>query len=130
MTPMGWFFLVIYERDSQGVMCLLQCLYFLLTKVTTGGEDQRGTVQLEEQESELVFSQGSKIDEVEEEALLEDCHCVLVVFSVTDLGSLREAEDLLQGLWQSSLLNTKAVIVVGNKIDLVRTREVPIDGGW
>ena len=98
--------------------------------MTTGGEDQRVIVQLEEQESELVFSQGSKIDEVEVEALLEDCHCVLVVFSVTDLGSLRVAEDLLQGLWQSSLLNTKAVIVVGNKIDLVRTREVPIDGGW
>ena len=35
---------------------------------------------------------------------------------------------LLQSLWQSGHLNTKAVIVVGNKIDLVRNREVPIDG--
>ena len=48
--------------------------------------------------------------------------------SVTDAGSLVEAERLLQGLWQCGDLNTKAVIVVGNKIDLVRNREVPIHG--
>ena len=53
---------------------------------------------------------------------------MLVVFSVTDSATLREAEALLQSLWQSGHLNTKAVIVVGNKIDLVRNREVPIDG--
>ena len=70
----------------------------------------------------------SKVEGGEEEALMEDCHCILVVFSVTDLHSLREAETLLQGLWQSGHLNTKAVIVVGNKIDLARAREVPIDG--
>ena len=57
-----------------------------------------------------------------------ECDCVLVVFSVTDASTLREAEALLQTLWQSGHLNTKAVIVVGNKIDLVRNREVPIDG--
>ena len=57
-----------------------------------------------------------------------ECDCVLVVFSVTDSATLREAEALLQSLWQSGHLNTKAVIVVGNKIDLVRNREVPIDG--
>ena len=101
----------------------------LPTKVCTDdGEEQRVTVQLEEQESELVFWQGSKVEGGEEEALMEDCHCILVVFSVTDLHSLREAETLLQGLWQSGHLNTKAVIVVGNKIDLARAREVPIDG--
>ena len=84
------------------------------------------TVQLEEQESELVFCKGSKVDET----LMEDCHCILVVFSVTDLDSLREAETLLQTLWQSGHLNTKSVIVVGNKIDLARAREVPIDGEY
>jgi len=96
--------------------------------VCTGGDEQRVTVQLEEQESELMFCQGgSKVEGEEEEALIEDCHCILVVFSVTDLDSLKEAETLLQGLWQSGHLNTKAVIVVGNKIDLARAREVPID---
>ena len=99
-----------------------------LPKVCSDGEEQRVTVQLEEQESELVFCQASKVEGGEEEALMEDCHCILVVFSVTDLHSLREAETLLQSLWQSGHLNTKAVIVVGNKIDLARAREVPIDG--
>ena len=83
-------------------------------------------MQLEEQESELMFCQGSKVEG--QETLIEDCHCILLVFSVTDLDSLKEAETLLQGLWQSGHLNTKAVIVVGNKTDLARAREVPIDG--
>ena len=110
-------------------MCITSFASRLPTKVCTGGDEQRVTVQLEEQESELMFCQGgSKVEGEEEEALIEDCHCILVVFSVTDLDSLKEAETLLQGLWQSGHLNTKAVIVVGNKIDLARAREVPIDG--
>ena len=36
----------------------------------------------------------------------------------------------MQKLWQSGDLNTKVVIMVGNKTDLVRTREVPIDGWY
>ena len=56
------------------------------------------------------------------------CDCVIVVFSVTDSSSLVKAETILQQLWQSGNLNTKVVIVVGNKVDLVRTRVVPIHG--
>ena len=67
----------------------------------------------------------SKLDDPE---LLSVCDCVVVVFSVTEAGSLKEAEDILQNLWQSGELNAKAVIIVGNKTDLVRTRQVPIDG--
>ena len=155
------------------------------------------TVRLEEEESELVFLEAAEEEELEE----LDCECVVVVFSVTDAASLREAELLLQvhlalfplfhvllplflllvplflllltlflvllplfhvllpfflvllplflvllpfflvllplfphtllllqRLWQCGDLLTKAVIVVGNKTDLVRTRDVPIDG--
>ena len=53
---------------------------------------------------------------------------MVIVFSVTETGSVKEAEDILKNLWQSGELNTKAVIIVGNKTDLVRTRQVPIDG--
>jgi hypothetical protein len=53
---------------------------------------------------------------------------VVVVLSVTDTGSVKEAEEILQNLWQSGDLNTKAVIMVGNKSDHVRTRQVQIDG--
>ena len=55
-------------------------------------------------------------------------NCVVIVFSVTEKESLNEAEEILEDLWQSGDLNTKAVILVGNKTDLVRTRQVPIDG--
>ena len=51
-----------------------------------------------------------------------------MVFSLTSSVSFREAELIMQKLWQSGDLNTKVVIMVGNKTDLVRTREVPIDG--
>ena len=56
--------------------------------------------------------------------------CLVVVFSVTENSSLKEAEDILQKLWQSGHLNTKTVIIVENKTDLVRTGEVPIDGNY
>ena len=53
-----------------------------------------------------------------------------MVFSLTSSVSFREAELIMQKLWQSGDLNTKVVIMVGNKTDLVRTREVPIDGWY
>ena len=59
-----------------------------------------------------------------------DSDCVLVVFSLTSSVSFREAELIMQKLWQSGDLNSKVVIMVGNKTDLVRTREVPIDGWY
>jgi GTPase SAR1 family protein len=61
---------------------------------------------------------------------IAELDCVVVVFSVTENSSLKEAEEILQKLWQSGHLNTKTVIIVGNKTDLVRTREVPIDGNY
>ena len=60
--------------------------------------------------------------------LISDCDCILVVFSVANLASLREAKMILISLSLSRELNSKAVILVGNKTDLVRAREVLIDG--
>ena len=53
-----------------------------------------------------------------------------MVFSLTSSVSFREAELIMQKLWQSGDLNTKVVIMVRNKTDLVRTIEVPIDGWY
>ena len=52
----------------------------------------------------------------------------MVVFSLANLASLREAKMILKSLSLSGELNSKAVILVGNKTDLVRAREVLIDG--
>ena len=53
---------------------------------------------------------------------------MVVVFSVVDDSTLREGEEILQYLWRTNCLADKAVIVVGNKTDLVRTRQVNIVG--
>ena len=53
---------------------------------------------------------------------------LVVVYSVVDVGSLKIAEEILQYLWKTGSASDKAVILVGNKSDLVRTRAVPIVG--
>ena len=53
---------------------------------------------------------------------------LVLVFSVVSSDSLREAEETLQYLWRTNSANDKAVILVGNKTDLVRTRTVNIVG--
>ena len=50
------------------------------------------------------------------------------MFSVANFASLREAKMILKSLSLSGELNSKSVILVGNKTDLVRAREVLIDG--
>ena len=52
----------------------------------------------------------------------------MVVLSVTDYTSFKDAEDFLEELFRAGDLLYKAVVLVGNKTDLVRAREVPIDG--
>ena len=49
---------------------------------------------------------------------------------MTDLHSLKKAEEILKNLLLSTEMNSKAVILVGNKTDLVRAREVLIDGKY
>ncbi|XP_023340502.1 uncharacterized protein LOC111710619 [Eurytemora carolleeae] len=85
-------------------------------------------IQLEDIECELVFIDRPRT-EISAENLLSSysADCAVVVFSVTDDGSLQEAREVLNILWQSGSLASRAVILVGNKTDLVRTRTVPID---
>ena len=52
----------------------------------------------------------------------------VVVYSVVDAESLAVAEDLLHFLWRSDVISTHAVILVGNKIDQVRSRCVSSQG--
>ncbi|CAD6226629.1 GSCOCG00011911001-RA-CDS, partial [Cotesia congregata] len=51
-----------------------------------------------------------------------------VVYSTTDRASVRVAEEVLQTLWRSDLVSARAVILVGNKVDLVRSRSVATEG--
>ena len=49
---------------------------------------------------------------------------------MTDPTSAEEAEKVLEEIYKFGNLNSKSVILVGNKTDLVRTREVHIDGRY
>ena len=53
---------------------------------------------------------------------------MVVVYSVVSADSFREAEEILQYLWRTNSMTEKAVIMVGNKTDLVRARAVNIVG--
>lgn len=53
---------------------------------------------------------------------------LVIVYSVVDTDSFQKAEEILQYLWRTGSATDKAVILVGNKSDLVRTRTVSIVG--
>ena len=53
---------------------------------------------------------------------------LVIVYSVVDSNSFQKAEEILQYLWRTGSSTNKAVILVGNKSDLVRTRVVSIVG--
>ncbi|CAD6228236.1 GSCOCG00006421001-RA-CDS [Cotesia congregata] len=48
----------------------------------------------------------------------------VVVYSVVDRQSFKVAEEILLYLWKSDYMTTHGVILVGNKVDLERKREV------
>lgn len=55
-------------------------------------------------------------------------NALVIVYSVVSSESFHVAEEILQYLWRSGSTAERAVILVGNKADLVRTRMVTIAG--
>ncbi|XP_065332259.1 uncharacterized protein LOC135934443 [Cloeon dipterum] len=88
------------------------------------------SVLLDGEESELSF-----IDHPTSEMSPENCittyepHAYVVVYSVAERESKLAAEETLQFLWKTASVGTKAVILVGNKTDLVRSRVVTTEEG-
>lgn len=52
----------------------------------------------------------------------------LVIYSVVDKSTFQQAEIELSRLQDSNMLNTRPAILVGNKIDLARSRTVSPQG--
>ena len=52
----------------------------------------------------------------------------MVVYSITDKASFQRTNEELVKLQSSGLLRGKAIIVVGNKCELVRSRTVQYEG--
>lgn len=59
-----------------------------------------------------------------------DPHGYLVIYSSADRSSFNVAERVLQTLWTSENIAQKAVILVGNKADLARSRVITSEGKW
>jgi Rad/Gem-related GTP binding protein 1 len=57
-----------------------------------------------------------------------DPNAYCVVYSSADRSSLACAEKILQTLWTLDTISTKAVILVANKADLVRSKVVSTEG--
>ncbi|KAL1115291.1 hypothetical protein AAG570_007322 [Ranatra chinensis] len=90
------------------------------------------SVLLDGEESELIF-----IDHPCAEMSPTSClatytsspHAYCVVYSTSDRQSFKVAEQCLQALWKADAIRTKAVILVANKTDLVRSRVVTAQDG-
>ncbi|KAL0861222.1 hypothetical protein ABMA27_008789 [Loxostege sticticalis] len=80
-------------------------------------------VLLAGEESEITF-----LDSPPDHVVVSCAHGYCVVYSTADRDSLAEAERRLQTLWAAGHTARRAVILVGNKADLARSRVVPTDG--
>lgn len=57
-----------------------------------------------------------------------DPHAFVLIYSITDRSSFQFADEILKYLWRESYTKEKAVILVGNKVDLARSRIIKTDG--
>ncbi|XP_067211443.1 uncharacterized protein [Linepithema humile] len=100
----------------------------------TSIDDESGektvSVLLAGEESELTFIDHSCAEMTPENCIATyEPHAYCVVYSTTDRTSVRVAEEVLQSLWRSDHVSARAVILVGNKVDLVRSRLVSTEEG-
>jgi len=58
----------------------------------------------------------------------ESPHAYCIIYSRNDWDSFKQAEEWLQALWKADVVRNKAVILVGNKNDIVRPNVVPSGG--
>lgn len=56
-------------------------------------------------------------------------HACIIVFSVVQRSSFHVAEEILNYLWRENVTKDKAVILVGNKADLARSRVISTNDG-
>ena len=57
-----------------------------------------------------------------------DPHAFVLVYSITERSSFQFADEILKYLWRESYTKEKVVILVGNKVDLARSRIIKTDG--
>lgn len=68
------------------------------------------------------------IQQVENSLSTYEPHACIVVYSIVQRSSFRCAEEIINYLWRENVTKEKAVILVGNKADLARSRVIPTPG--
>ncbi|XP_037077212.1 GTP-binding protein RAD-like [Pollicipes pollicipes] len=66
---------------------------------------------------------------LDDSIVTHDPDAFIVVYSVTEPSSVQYADQILQTLWKMSAVANKAVILVGSKSDLVRSRMITAEAG-
>ncbi|XP_050434842.1 uncharacterized protein LOC126842024 [Adelges cooleyi] len=82
------------------------------------------SVLLDGEESELIFLDKPNAPNDCNDVFEETPHAYCIVYSRNDWDSFKQAEEWLQALWKADLVRNKAVILVGNKNDIVRPNVV------
>uniref|UniRef100_A0A2S2R9I7 GTP-binding protein REM 1 n=1 Tax=Sipha flava TaxID=143950 RepID=A0A2S2R9I7_9HEMI len=83
------------------------------------------SVLLDAEESELIFLDKSSAPADCNDVFEESPHAYCIIYSRNDWDSFKQAEEWLQALWKADVVRNKAVILVGNKNDIVRPNIVP-----
>lgn len=87
------------------------------------------SILLDDEESEMIFIDHPAVEmSVENSLSTYEPHACIIVYSIVSSSSFRVCEDILNYLWQENVTKDKAVIVVGNKADLARSRVISTSG--
>uniref|UniRef100_A0A1B0C919 Uncharacterized protein n=2 Tax=Lutzomyia longipalpis TaxID=7200 RepID=A0A1B0C919_LUTLO len=88
------------------------------------------SVLLDGEESEMVFIDHPTSEmSVENSLSTYEPHGCVVIYSVVTRSSFRCAEEIINYLWRENVIRDKAVILVGNKADLARSRVITTQEG-
>ncbi|XP_046419424.1 uncharacterized protein LOC124299895 [Neodiprion virginianus] len=88
------------------------------------------SILLDEEESEMIFIDHPNVEmSVENSLSTYEPHACIVIYSIVSRASFEVAEEILNYLWREHFTQERAVIVVGNKADLARSRTITANEG-
>ncbi|XP_045108896.1 uncharacterized protein LOC123503299 isoform X2 [Portunus trituberculatus] len=136
VEPVSSFRMVIFGAAGVGKTALIhqfktsECINAYDCSTTNDETEQSISILLNNQESEIVFVNISTPQELQAElnrpSLPEGW---LLMYSITDKASFQRCSEDLTRLHSQGALRGRAVILVANKCELVRSRAVSVDDG-
>ncbi|XP_068893706.1 uncharacterized protein [Tenebrio molitor] len=121
----------IDSENCHGISLRIEFVSGEVNKQDDESGEKSVSVLLAGEESELTFIDFATADLSPDSCINKytDPNAYCVVYSSADRSSLACAEKILQTLWTLDTISTKAVILVANKADLVRSKVVSTEEG-